>query len=337
MYCCGGCFKDTHIKAEINLISSQFGNCGFCGATDVDIVLASEVSDLFEMVCSIYEPDDQGRRLVAWLIEDWQIFSMSEANAQALLVEILDDGERVRQNFSPSELCTTDSLNVWEVLRSELRTKNRFFPDTEFDSDRMAGLLSSLIVSPNRISRSWFRARIEDEEGRIPAEKMGAPPAKRASAGRANPAGIPYLYVGSDIDTAMSEVRPHPGECLTVASIAVAEDLQLVDLRNPRSLITPFIMEDTERVASLRGDIEFLERLGEELTTPVLPHARAVDYIPSQYLCELIKKTGYDGVVYSSSVSEGVNLALFEPSNGEVGTTQRVRIDKVEVSHTTIS
>jgi hypothetical protein len=53
--------------------------------------------------------------------------------------------------------------------------------------------------------------------------------------------------------------------------------------------------------------------LGEELTRPVLQSGAAIDYIPTQYLCEFIKKCGFDGVVYRSSVSEGINLALFNP------------------------
>ena len=35
----------------------------------------------------------------------------------------------------------------------------------------------------------------------------------------------------------------------------------------------------------LRADLPFLERLGDELTRPVLPQSAALDYTPSQYLC----------------------------------------------------
>ncbi|UCZ57986.1 RES family NAD+ phosphorylase [Desulfurispirillum indicum] len=40
-----------------------------------------------------------------------------------------------------------------------------------------------------------------------------------------------------------------------------------------------------------------------------------MDYIPSQYLCEFIKKHEYHGVMYRSSVGDGVNLALFNPDH----------------------
>lgn len=79
-----------------------------------------------------------------------------------------------------------------------------------------------------------------------------------------------------------------------------------------------------------------LERLGLELTKPVQPSSAAFEYIPSQYLCEFIKKRGFQGVVYRSSVGEGVNLALFDPDTavGIEVTTSRVDRVTVEISAT---
>ena len=65
--------------------------------------------------------------------------------------------------------------------------------------------------------------------------------------------------------------------------------------------------------------------------TAVLLNAAAIDYIPSQYLCEFIKKCGHKGVLYSSSVSDGFNLALFDPTTAAVGNVTQYRIDRVSV------
>lgn len=81
----------------------------------------------------------------------------------------------------------------------------------------------------------------------------------------------------------------------------------------------------------MRSDLPFLERLGEELTRPVVPQAAAIDYTPSQYLCEFIKKCGYNGVVYRSSVSDGINLALFDPAVAEGSDVVQYRISRVSV------
>lgn len=331
MKCCGACFADRFLSEEIARLSEETGNCESCKSINVPLIDANQLADKFELVCGIYESADDGKQLVDWLIDDWQLFNVTRAEAMILLGDILDDAERVRQVYEPSALCASDSLDVWETLRDELRTQNRFFPQTEFNTGRLGGLLEHLVMPSDNVPELWYRARIEDSGEAFPADKMNAPPPKKASPGRANPVGIPYLYLGSEPDTAVTEVRPHPGETLSLARFTLDAKVQLIDLRNPRQQVTPFVMEDLEEVAGMRGDIDFLERLGQELTTPVLPNAAAIDYIPSQYLCEFIKQVGYDGVVYASSVSQGVNLALFLPDKATVGDVSRVRIDSVGV------
>ncbi len=160
---------------------------------------------------------------------------------------------------------------------------------------------------------------------------MGAPPKRTASFGRANPAGIPYLYLGSTQLTAVSEVRPHTGEIICVADFVTSNDLKLVDLRNPREMVSPFIFPDADEIGEMRDEMPFLEQLGEELTRPVVPQSAAIDYTPSQYLCEFIKKCGYDGVIYRSSVSEGINLAMFDPSRADPGAVTQLRVTSVAV------
>ena len=122
------------------------------------------------------------------------------------------------------------------------------------------------------------------------------------------------LYLATTPKTAISEIRPHTGELVSVAEFENPNNFKFVDLRNPLHTVSPFLLSDESEIAALRGDVGFLVNLGNELTRPVLPHAAAIDYIPSQYLCEFIKKFGYHGVLYSSSVGEGINLALFDPS-----------------------
>ena len=94
-------------------------------------------------------------------------------------------------------------------------------------------------------------------------------------------------------------------------------------------MVSPFLLADAEDIVKMRSDLPFLERLGEELTRPVVPLAAAIDYTPSQYLCEFIKKCGYDGVIYRSSVGDGMNLALFNPALAESGTVSQHRVTRV--------
>lgn len=334
MWCCPQCIGDRWLSKDvIPFKSSQAGTCSYCAAEDQPLVSPSDLSNNFELLVNIYTKSESGKLLVEWFKEDWAMFpSMDVANSKQLLSDILDDGEIVREKFIPSDLCNTDRLHTWEQLKSELMYENRFFPNTKFDDARLTELLSQLLLDSSELSEEWHRARIQREEEPYNIDKMGAPPKRLASQGRANPAGIPYLYLASAPETAVSEIRPHTGEYASVANFTIPQGLKFIDLRDPRFTVSPFISGDEEEVALLRGDIEFLVRLGHELTRPVLPHAVAIDYIPSQYLCEFIKKCGYHGVVYKSSVGKGINLALFNPTLAQAGEVERCQVSRVSVS-----
>ncbi len=231
----------------------------------------------------------------------------------------------------------SELVTAWRELTTELMHSNRFFPDTKFDHIRLEDLFTNLVLDQSDHSRMWFRARIKESGRYYSPDEMGAPPKRIVSHGKANPAGIPYLYLGSTEETAVAEVRPHPGQIVCVAEFQIEDELRLVDLTKPRSLISPFsfLLEDKENtLAQLRsGDIKFMENLGQELEVPINPTAAAVDYTRSQYLCEFIKKYRYQGVVYKSSVSKGINLALFDPSKATVGQMTEYQITGVSVKY----
>jgi len=341
MSCCAECFGDRDLRKSIfPLLSTEVGRCTFCETGGVLILAPSELAEYFELLVSIYQPDPAGQLLVSWFREDWGLFDhprMDDPRAKDLLAEILDDGEIVRRTFSPSAALDADRLGDWEKLRDELRYKNRFFPAVNIDLERLEVLLVRLMLDPDEVPELWYRARIQTGEEPIPIADMGAPPNRVASHGRANPAGIPYLYLGSTESTAISEIRPHTGEVACVADFRTPTGLKVVDLRSPKKMVSPFLLEDAEGVLRMRSDLPFLELLGEELTRPVVPQSAAIDYTPSQYLCEFIKKCGYDGVIYRSSVSEGMNLALFDPAKAERGHVSQYRVERVSVDMTRLN
>jgi hypothetical protein len=310
------------------------GRCSYCGSENVAILPPARLAEYFELLISAYQSDAEGKLLVQWFRQDWGMFehpAMEDSRAKALLSEILDNGEIVRQLFSPATDSEADRLSEWEKLRDELMYHNRFFPEANIDLKRLELLLSSLTLDVEEVPSLWYRARIQAGEAPFAVAEMGAPPKRTASHGRANPAGIPYLYLGSTLATAISEIRPQTGEIACVADFRTPNNLRLIDLRNPRKMVSPFLLEDAADIGRMRSDLPFLERLGDELTRPVLPQAAAIDYTPSQYLCEFIKKCGYEGVIYRSSVGEGMNLALFNPVLAEPAAVSRYRVTRVSI------
>lgn len=331
--CCPECFDDRGLRKHIiPSLNPSRGTCDFCGSQDVDLVEPKQLADVFGLLVSVYEEDPAGKPLVEWMKVDWSLFShprMDSAHAKELLTEILDDGDIVRRTFVPSVTYRSEALARWETLRDELMHRNRYFLDETLDTDRLKELLAHLPADD--MPDVWYRARILASAAPYAIHEMGAPPKQIATHGRANPSGIPYLYLGSLPETAASELRPHTGEIACVADFRIRPPLTAVDLRNPRKLVSPFLLADASAIGQMRADIPFLERLGEELTRPVLPRSAAIDYLPSQYLCEFIKKSGYDGVVYRSSVSTGINLALFDPAIAAGATVSVYNIRRVTV------
>ncbi|MDA4846815.1 RES family NAD+ phosphorylase [Hoeflea poritis] len=333
MLCCAHCFDDIGLRDILPSLYSDEGKCDYCGSKNVQLVEPNKLYDLFASVTNIYEEADDGQELVRWFREDWAMFGhprMNDIRVKDLLTAILGGAGAVRKTYKPSGRFKSDRLERWEQLTAELRNRNRYFPEIEIDFSRLAELLKFL--KARDIQDNWFRARINAEGEAYPIDKMGAPPTGVASHGRANPPGIPYLYVGSTPETSIAEIRPHTGETATVAEFEVdAGSLSIVDLRDPKRLISPFSLGDEDKIGALRGDIGFLERLGSELTRPVRPQAAPVEYVPSQYLCEFIKTSDWDGVLYSSSVSDGVNLAIFDPAKADPKRIKMWEIEKVTV------
>lgn len=334
-HCCSECFRDQGLRKNIiPRLRSFRGKCNFCSTEDVDLVNPRDLADDFETLAGIYEENPNGNPLADWMQQDWGIFQIGDSTiAKELLGDIFGSNALANKNFSPSPTYKSEELTRWDSLRNELMYKNRYFLDVELDKDRLKDLLTYLLVSlpatdpPER----WYRARITNGKALFPKDEMGAPPNHLASHGRANPTGIPYLYLGSLADTAVAEVRPHTGEVACVAEFHLKQPITAVDLRNPRKPVSPFLLSDASEIGQMRADLLFLEQLGSELTRPVLPRSAAIDYLPSQYLCEFIKKSNFDGVLYSSSVSNGINLALFDPAKAVASEVSLYNVNRVSV------
>ncbi|MGF1572044.1 MAG: RES family NAD+ phosphorylase [Sumerlaeia bacterium] len=316
-------------KSFIPFHSKITGDCSFCSTKNTRLVSPIDLKDRFELLASTYKEDQNGTSLITLLKDDWALFpNLDNANAQRLLAEILDNGEIVRKKYEAKHIDSFE-LDHWNNLSNELKHNNRFFGEIFLDLGRLEEYLSHLLFELVEISNKWYRARRQYNQDPFSIDQMGAPPKELANSGRANPEGIPYLYLATNIETAVSEIRPHTGEYISIAEFEINEQLKVVDLRDPRKNVSPFGLAEEEEIIKLRVDMELLIRLGNELTRPVLPDSASINYIPSQYLCEFIKKCNYDGVIYNSAMGKGSNLALFQPKKYSAKRVSTYMVDKV--------
>ena len=165
------------------------------------------------------------------------------------------------------------------------------------------------------------RERAKGAEWQIDAFNMGAPPSKRAKAGRMNPAGISYLYMALEQETALAEVLSSPPCEVAIACFETKTDLNVLDLANlPKK---HSIFDDDQR--SNREGLLFLAHFVAEISNPVRKDGREhIEYVPSQVVSEFFalefRDLGglrLDGVMYPSSVRPGgLNLVLFPSERG---------------------
>ncbi len=312
MFCCGNCFSDRFIFKYIQKEAKKTGNCSFCNSTAVSLIDPRELVDIFQQVIDLYtEVSESGQLLVELLKRDWHLFEgMDNNKCYDLLKCIYSDIDYKEKIYQPKIYPDPERIDRWQIFREELKHKNRYFPQQAPDIEHLKNLFNYILLPQDESPKLMFRARCNIENTIFSIDEMKKPPEKVASGGRANPAGIPYLYTASDVLTSIAEIRPHKGDNVSVAEIIANEKLILADLRNPRKTISPFELTEDD-LNKLYEDIEYLCKLGEELSKPILPRDAHLEYLPTQYLCEFIKHCGFDGVVYKSSVGEGDNYAIF--------------------------
>ncbi|WOE70672.1 RES family NAD+ phosphorylase [Hydrogenimonas thermophila] len=281
--------------------------------------------DYFEMLLEIYQESENGEKLYKLFQDDWEIFLNEQIAYNLISIAV-----PYSKNKKYCRKVKTDLVsNLWESFKEEIKHNNRFFPKFQsFQLDHFKEWLREL-KNENLKKRFLYRARISDDKQLIPKENMGKPPAKLIkSGGRANPVGISYLYTATNKKTAIAEVRPHKGEVITIAKIKIIKKLILADLRNPRLDTSPFAIPNMQ-IDEIFKYINLLQHFSKELSKPVVPKEAYLEYLPTQYLSELIKDIGYDGFIFKSSVANGDNIVLFSEDKIKIDNIELYSIDNI--------
>ena len=158
-----------------------------------------------------------------------------------------------------------------------------------------------------------------------PVERM-KPLRDRATDGRVNPKGIPFLYLATQDQTAIAEVRPWIGSYVSVAQFKVLRNIRVIDCGrhtgNPPWLFREVSADEREKVVWQHIDAAFSE--------PMTRSDDHADYLPTQIIAELFKSSGFDGVIYKSRFgNNGYNLALFDLDAADVISCGLHRIEEI--------
>lgn len=159
---------------------------------------------------------------------------------------------------------------------------------------------------------------------------MGAPPADKALAQRANNARQPVLYLASDLQTALAEIRGWRGAAVAIARMEAKRDLLLVDLVTTPSIESPFFDESLGWRLELHG---LLLRVAEEMSRPILPSDAETLYRTSRHFCDRVRELGMDGVIYPSALGPGKNVVVFDHEAVLPTSVEYIRITNVAFEH----
>lgn len=222
----------------------------------------------------------------------------------------------------------------WNWVERSIKQRTRFF-NREADAflSRLFGNLDNLkdrqgrsvIVEagPEYEIKSFYRARAfhsgnDDEIIRAlkrPDRELGSPPPAFARAGRMNAQGISVFYGASDLATALAEIRPPVGSRVLVGKFDLARPVRLLDVEALRSVYVGGSIFDPAYIGHLEL-AQFLGRLSERMTMPVMPDDEPKEYLITQMIADFVAQVGeppIDGMLYRSvqCAGEHQNVVLF--------------------------
>lgn len=188
-----------------------------------------------------------------------------------------------------------------------------------------------------QVGHAW-RPMNSDTDDEIPCahpKSRMKPLMDRASDGRANPRGIPSLYLATTKEAAMSEVRPWVGSLVSCGQFRTNRPLTVIDCARRHNEQPLFFdlekgMYEPDAAERVQAVWAHIDRAFAEPTTRTDDVA---DYAPTQILAELFKRAGADGVVYKSNFGDdGFNIALFDPSVADLVTCGLFEVEAVQLT-----
>lgn len=127
---------------------------------------------------------------------------------------------------------------------------------------------------------------------------IGIPPE-----GRANIAGMPYLYLAEEPYTACVEIRPEIQDVISLSEFELKKSVRVINFRDNDHTREFKELEDKLQVSPSVMLTWIMEQYPTSATEDV--------YLMTQFISDYIRKAGYDGVRFKSSMSGGTNITLF--------------------------
>jgi len=334
MKVCASCFNDIELKEFIKLNSLEKGRCDYC-SNDIEseILGIDKLFFFFREFLGIFKENEDGEKLIEVISDDWNLFSGNDI-AYAVLSDILSSIDspvsKPEQTVSYIEEII-ENVSYWGELKEKLKWESRFLTNTDplFDLG-WDSFFNKTNTFPS--GEELYRARIHSEGGRqtFNLEEMGCPSKEKVTSGRANPQGIPYLYLSKTPETTLYETRAAYLDEISIGKFRIKEDqkIVLVDFTEEVSSFLNF-----ENIIDYTKSVLLKKRISIDLSKPIRRYDSELEYIPTQFICEFIRYiTGADGILFNSSLHEdGENIVLFNEDKIKCISVQKHHVTKVSI------
>lgn len=345
MKICDNCFHDPEIKGFIQANSTEEGICECCSKQGRFIELF-ELLDYFIAFLSVFKYDTENGVAIEQLIQDdWNIFISKDVCEKilfdsfikvqiALTLDIVEPassgGVEVKVSYIDE---IAENISYWGQLKEDLKWRRRYLTDIdqmfELEWDKLFNDSYSTSIDA---STALYRARINGEGQTEPYKQleMMSPPVEKTTAGRANPQGIPYLYLSTDPKTTLYETRASYLDSISVAQFQIQEEVELriVDFTNSQSTFN----HTDDMIRFVTGQL-LRRAISVDLSKPLRRYDSELEYIPTQFICEFIRYiTKVDGIQFNSSLrKDGINIVLFNQENITCTEVELHQITNIEI------
>lgn len=342
---CVLCAKDHNLKLFINEHGER-GSCSLCKKEEVSIETdKQDFSMLFKALIRYhfseweYNRHHGGDSIESLFFEENPIlnfqFNNDLENLELVILSIIDG--KVYEDYDKGVSLYAGYYNglqnpLLKALKSERSRRlarisrelehNNYY---EYEDELHELIVPFFDVIKKSVDEGAFfyraRAGVKDEkssiEGGYEAEKhyqpfthkdIGAPPPNLASGGRINRDGVSFFYGATNVDTAISEIRPHPGDKVSIGKFVTVEKLTLADFSENK--LIHYFQSDK----NLDEEFVLLNSVNIYLNKLVTPTTRS-HYSITQLIADVIRKLGFDGILFNSTVGGGNNVALFYPQH----------------------
>lgn len=340
MKICEHCFNDEELKEIIKTNNDgTSGTCPNCGAETIlyDAENLKDIPELFEGFFDSYQIHNAGRTLVEEMCDNWRIFNpkLNTVQVLALITAMCKQYFEEHNDFLSGKVVLKKGLDSdyvannsvlkdidWDKFQNQLIEVNRYHP-SNINTDVLRPLFSYIESNYNVGDISLYRARKSHNKTKLDKSEMGAPPPRKSGEGRINAKGVGCLYLATDKDTCIKEIRAGIFETVCVGTFEITKPLRLVNL-SKINMISPFKNLD-DGMANIDINRKFLDDFNDSIRSPQASTDDPLEYVSTQYIADYIKSiTGkddqrmYDGIEFASTHSKtGRNIVLFETSLNE--------------------